>query len=209
MRITVIGASAGVGLETVRRALELGHTVTSLSRTIESLPRDPALTAISGSALNSDDVTRAITGAQAVLITLGTGSSMKATTLYTDAAQVIIHAARAIESTAPIITVTGFGAGDSSAYQNVLTRTVMKVLLGKVYANKTGMEQLLAASGLSWEIVRPGRLTNAPRTGHYRAIADYSAAMKVTTITRADVADYLVTEAVDLKNLHRYPALTS
>jgi putative NADH-flavin reductase len=36
MNITVIGASAGIGLETVKRALERNHNVTTLSRFVQT-----------------------------------------------------------------------------------------------------------------------------------------------------------------------------
>ncbi|MEU6214525.1 NAD(P)H-binding protein [Streptomyces sp. NPDC047023] len=208
MNITVIGASAGVGLESVKRALEAGHSVTTLSRSTDSLPEHPSLRVVQGSALDVLDVTKAIEGADAVLVALGTGNSTKATTLYTDAAAVLVEAAAQTQTTAPFITVTGFGAGDSSPYQGFIMRTVMKTLLGKIYENKTSMEQILAASGVRWEMVRPGRLTSGPRTGSYRVLTHYTPGMSVKSISRADVADYLVREAEQLANLGRYPALT-
>ena len=207
MNIGIIGASAGLGLRTVNRALEAGHTVTTLSRSTDTLPTNPALRAIAGSALDAGAVARAISGADAVVVTLGTGKSRKPTTLYTDAARVLIAAG--IDTAVPVLTVTGFGAGDSAAYQNPAIRLGMKVALGKVYANKTEMEHMLAASSLSWEIVRPGVLTNKPATGRYRVITDYSHGMKVGSISRNDVAEYLVTEAEKQANLGRYPALTN
>ena len=209
MNITIIGASAGVGLRTVVRALEAGHTVTTLARTTGTLPAAPALHPITGSALNPGDVTRAITGADAILVTLGTGRSRAPTTLYTDAARTLIGAAQEMGTTAPVITVTGFGAGDSTAYQNPLFRTAQKLLLGKVYENESEMQNLLSTSSLSWDIPRPARLTNGPRTRGYRVITDYTHTMKTSSISRDDVADYLVTEAGQRGNLRRYPALTN
>ena len=51
MKITVIGASAGVGLEVVKRALFRGHQVTALSRSGLPLPAHQKLTSILGNAL--------------------------------------------------------------------------------------------------------------------------------------------------------------
>ncbi|MCE1161148.1 MAG: hypothetical protein LWW74_08140 [Burkholderiales bacterium] len=44
MNIAIIGASAGVGLETVKRALDLGHHVTTLARSELLVPDVPNLT---------------------------------------------------------------------------------------------------------------------------------------------------------------------
>jgi len=75
MKITVIGASAGVGLSVVRRALVRGHEVATLSRRLETLPEHAKLTRIRGSSTNAQDVRQAVQGAEVILVTLGTGDS--------------------------------------------------------------------------------------------------------------------------------------
>ena len=59
----------------------------------------------------------------------------------------------------PVIVVTGFGAGDSAQFQNPVGRMFMKALLGRMYADKSRMEDILTATSLQWEIVRPGTLS--------------------------------------------------
>jgi uncharacterized protein YbjT (DUF2867 family) len=49
MKITIIGASAGVGLEVTRLALQKGHDVTTLSRRIVPIPDHAKLTRVQGS----------------------------------------------------------------------------------------------------------------------------------------------------------------
>jgi uncharacterized protein YbjT (DUF2867 family) len=82
VKVAVIGASAGVGLEVVKQLIEAGDSVTTLSRRTDSIPGSPQVTRVQGSALNESDVLRTIEGADAVLVTLGTGMSTKATGLY-------------------------------------------------------------------------------------------------------------------------------
>jgi len=113
MKITVIGASAGVGLEVVRLALQKGHEVTSLSRSVEPLPKDHKLHIVQGSSKSADDVRHAIEGAEAILVALGTGNSTKATTLYTDSARALLQVLKETGAIPPLIVLTGFGAGDS------------------------------------------------------------------------------------------------
>ena len=209
MKITIIGASAGVGLRTAIRTLEAGHNVSTLSRTMPALPTTPALRPILGSALNPDDVANAVSDADAILVTLGTGRSRKPTTLFSEASRVLVATVTKLGISAPVLVLTGFGAGDSDGYQKPVLRIGMKILLGKIYQDKTRMEQELSASPLNWEIVRPARLTNGPCASTYRAITDYTASMKITSVSRDDVADYLVTEAEKPLNLHRYVALTT
>jgi len=207
MKIAILGASAGVGLLCVQQALARGHEVTTLSRDTDSLPQHSQLTAIKGSATNLPDLRRALDGAQAVLVTLGTGTSTKATTLYTDAARALIAVQKESGSQAPFIVLTGFGAGNSAAYQGFVTRLLFKLLLADIYKNKSDMERLIAASALRWMCVRPGRLTNKPRTERYRVETEYRPGMNIGAIGRADVADYMVKQAESPTALGKYPAL--
>ena len=84
MKITIIGASAGVGLLCVKQALDRNHEVTALSRNLAPLPKHPGLTSIKGSATNASDIKDAIKNADAVIVAIGTGTSTKATTLYSE-----------------------------------------------------------------------------------------------------------------------------
>ena len=207
-QITIIGASAGVGLLCVNQALTRGHKVVTLSRSTDSLPTHPNLISIKGNATNKEDIIKAIQNSDAVIVALGTGKSMKATTLYTDSAHALIEAQKETKTTIPFIILVGFGAGNSSQYQNIFIRMAMKILMGALYKNKTQMEELIAASSIKWEFVRPGILTNHEFTGKYRVVTYYSKDMKINKISRADVADYLINQAENPTDLGKYPALS-
>ena len=111
MNITIIGASAGVGLETVKRALVRNHNVTTLSRSKINLPSNQNLTTLKGSATNKDDLKKSIEKADTVIVALGTGKSMKPTTLYTDFAKLLVEVQKETNTQIPFIVLTGFGAG--------------------------------------------------------------------------------------------------
>ncbi|HOU46979.1 MAG TPA: NAD(P)H-binding protein [Chitinophagales bacterium] len=77
MNITIIGASAGVGLECVKRALARNHKVTTLSRSEIKIASSENLTTLRGDALNKSDLLKAVQSADAVIIALGTGKNIK------------------------------------------------------------------------------------------------------------------------------------
>ncbi|WP_262922887.1 NAD(P)-dependent oxidoreductase [Hymenobacter cellulosilyticus] len=108
-----------------------------------------------------------------------------------------------------MLILTGFGAGSSAAYLSWFMRLVIRLFLGPEYRDKTQLEEMLSQSNLRWEIVRPGMLTNSPRTGKYRVLLALTPGMKVGKIARADVADFLLQQAEHPTFLHQYPALTS
>lgn len=195
MNIAVIGASAGVGLETVKLALARHHTVIALSRSSIPLPDYPRLKTIQGSALRKEDLRLVIHMADAVIVTLGTGTSRAATTLYSDFAQVLLEACRETGSTVPFIFLTGFGAGESENCYSLPAKFIFRLLLKNVYTDKTRMEEMIMASDLPWIIVRPGILRNRPLTGTYRAETRLYKGIKIRTINRADVAHYMLSQA--------------
>ena len=207
MKIAIVGASAGIGLEATRIALQRGHEVTTLSRRVVPLPDQPSLKRIQGSAINPSDVRPAVEGAEAILVTLGVKSPF-ATRLFSDSAHILLRALRETHTSAMLIVLTGFGAGDSWNYNSFPMKLMFSLLLKKVYADKSEQERVIAAGYPRWEIVRPGRLTNGTRTGQYRVLDNLAEGMNVGAISRADVAHFMVMQAENRTYLGKYTALT-
>ena len=70
--VLIIGASRGIGLETVKAALEAGHSVRALARSARRIPIDhPKLEKMAGDALEMATVKRALTGVDVVTQSLG------------------------------------------------------------------------------------------------------------------------------------------
>lgn len=63
MNITIIGASAGVRLETVKSALDRNHHVTSLSQREINFPSNSKLSNQKGKTTNKEDLKKAINNA--------------------------------------------------------------------------------------------------------------------------------------------------
>ena len=207
MKITVIGASAGVGLHATRLALEKGHHVTALSRRSVPLPDHAKLKRVQGTATNTHDVRAAVEGADAILVTIGVKSPF-ATTLFSDSARTLLRVLQDSGSSATLLVLTGFGAGDSWNYNSLPMKILFTLLLKKVYADKSEQERIITGSYPRWEIVRPGRLTNGTMTEHYRVLSDLVIGMRVGAISRADVAHFMVTQAEQPTYLGQYPTLT-
>jgi putative NADH-flavin reductase len=207
MNITVIGASAGIGRAVVALALSRGHTVTALARNPEPLPEHPRLRKLPGDATSVAALRAAVGGAEAVIITIG-ARGRKTPELFVRTGQALLQAAAETGLTAPVLVVTGFGAGASRAYLNLFMRAVIGLLLPAEYADKTRLEELLAASPLRWQIVRPGMLTNGPATGRYRVLPDLQPGLGIRRLSRADVADFLLRQAEHPTLLGKYPALS-
>ncbi len=117
MRVLIIGASKGIGLETTRQALDAGHDVRALARSATAIAvSNPSLEKMPGDALKTEDVEAALVGVDAVIQTLGVGLGdlFRPVHLFSDATRVLIAAMRS-QVVKRLICVTGFGAGDSRA----------------------------------------------------------------------------------------------
>ncbi len=207
MTIAIIGASAGIGLLTVERALASGHQVIALSRDTSPIPDHPALTKVNGSATSVADLKGLIINADAVLVTIGT-KKKKGTTLFSDTAQALITAYAETRSKAPLLVITGFGTGESRRYLGLFMKLVIRFFLRDQYTDKTRMEVMLAKSLIRWEIVQPGILTNGSHTGNYRVQSSLHKGMQVGRISRADVADFMINQAENPTFLGQHVAIS-
>ena len=208
MRVLIVGASKGIGLETTRQALDAGHDVRALARSATAIAvTNPSFEKIRGDALKTEDVEAALVGVDVVIQTLGVGLGdlFRPVHLFSDATRVLIAAMRR-QGVKRLICVTGFGAGDSRASISCLQRLPFQIVFGRAYDDKSLQEKLIKESELDWTIARPGVLTNGPRTGRYRIIVEASQ-WRNGIISRADVAEFIVRQIGDQAYIHKTPVL--
>jgi putative NADH-flavin reductase len=208
MNITIIGASAGIGLEAVKRGLTRNHSITTLSRTEIGIEGNKSLNRILGDATNKADLLNSIQNADALIITLGTGKNMKATTLFSDFAKLLVEIHNEKKISIPVLFVTGFGAGESKNYVSWLVKMFLKYFLKDVYADKTKMEEIITGSDLNWTVVRPGRLLDKELTEKYRIENKLFKGINIGGINRADVADFLIKQAENQTELKKYVGIS-
>ena len=70
-------------------------------------------------------------------------------------------------------------------------------------------EQAIRESGLSWTIVHPPKLTNGRRTGTYRSGEDVAVTSFLPSISRADVAEFMVRQLTNETYVRGRPRLMS
>ncbi|GAA2266583.1 NADH-flavin reductase [Streptomyces ruber] len=198
MRLTVFGATGGVGQEIVRLALAAGHQVTAVVR-------DPARLTVTGEGLEvaGADLTDpgpllpALTGRDAVLSGLGARSRKDAGV----AARLTRTVLRAMDSAGVlrIVVVSAAPLAPPPQDDPVVDRVVRAILrrvLADTYADLREMEAELERSAADWTSVRPPKLTDGPLTGTYRtAVGGVPRAGR--TLARADVAHAMLAAAGD------------
>lgn len=194
MNLVVIGASRGIGLETVKSALERGHEVTALLRDPTKLGLEhPRLRKLRGDVGSASEVAEALAGQDAVCTCVGIAPTRKPVDIFSRGARNVLAALEGAPGT-KFVCVTGVGAGDSRGHGGFLYDKIFQpLLLATIYADKDREEALVKASGADWLILRPGFLTNGPKTRKYRAILKLSG-VTAGKISRADVADFILNQ---------------
>jgi len=206
--VLVIGASGGIGRETLTAALDAGHRVRAFSRSADTFDlRHDRLDTCRGDATNVADIDAALDGIEVVVQTLGVSASelFKPVSLFSESTQVLLPAMKR-HAIRRLVAVTGFGAGDSHDAIGLLQMVPFRAMLGRAYDDKDVQERLIKNSGLDWTIVRPGILTNSPRGGSYRVLEKPSQ-WRNGVISRADVADFILRSIDDDDFIHKDPVL--
>lgn len=208
--VLVIGASRGIGLETVKAALAAGHSVRAFARSAPTIGiSDPKLTKVTGDARVRNDVSAACKGVDAVISTVGVSSLRDlvfGTTLFSDSTRVLTGAMQDA-GVRRLLLVTGAGAGNSRGRINFLYDNLLfPLVLQRAYNDKDVAEDIVMKSGLDWTIVRPGALTNRPAERRYKALTEMKD-WRGGFISRADVADYLIKIIDDPATIGKTPLL--
>ena len=192
--VLVIGASRGIGLKTVERLLANGHNVRAFARSADRIKIScDNLEYVRGNALDAKDLKPTLHGIDAVVqslgVPLGPDLIIRPVTLFSKATQILISLME--QSPAKrLISVTGFGAGDSRNRISPLQKFPFRLLFGRAYDDKSIQEDFIRQSKLDWTIVRPVVLTNGPQTGNYQVLTEPND-WRNGFISRADVADFL------------------
>ncbi|WP_454789396.1 NAD(P)-dependent oxidoreductase [Mycolicibacterium lutetiense] len=198
MRLVIFGANGATGRVLTRRALDAGHSVVAVTRHPGAFPvTGAALTVAEADVRDADAVSVAVDGADAVLSTLGVTFTMDPVDTYSIGVGNIVTAMHrtGVERLAVVSStaIADYPGRTDMPFALRLVQPVISRVFGKtLYADMRRMEDIVAASGLNWTIVRPSGLFDLPDVTEY--IAGRRDPVGAFT-SRTDLADYLLTLA--------------
>jgi putative NADH-flavin reductase len=192
MKFLVLGATGSVGSEIVKQALDRGHALTAFVRSPGRLEvfRD-RITIVQGDLLNRSNFAQVLEGQDVVLSALGPRNPKANGRLLESFASVLTSAMLDSKVRRVVVLSVAFlfkGLIIPPAY------LFGRLLFPHHVADANAMEEIVRRSGLDWTIVRPPQFTYKPRTGKYR-VREGSLPLFGFTISRADVADYMIRAA--------------
>jgi putative NADH-flavin reductase len=208
MNLLIIGSSRGTGRALVDLALSQGHAVTALVRNPSKIKTThDHLTIVKGDVLDSHSVDAAVMGKDAVLSTLGHKRWFIPTTILSQGTKNVITAMER-HGVKRIVCETSLGVGDSRGKLGLYyTLFVIPFIIYFYYRDKEKQEQYIRESALDWVIVRPGQLTNGQKRGAYRHGLNVGNRLLTVSISRSDVADFMLKQVSDDTYLRSTPGV--
>jgi len=209
-KITVFGATGGTGKQVVEQALASGCEVVAYVRNPSKLGiANEQLSVIQGEFSDAASVESAVAGADAVISTLGPRGGSKNKPL-TYGMQNIIAAMKKQGVRRLIITST-LSAKDSNDKPEFRARFLVglvKRTMNDAYEDIVSVPEAVRASDLDWTIVRLTLLNNKPKSGKVRA--GYVGTGEVGSgISRADIANFMLSQIEDEKYVRQAPAISN
>ncbi|HKT02416.1 MAG TPA: SDR family oxidoreductase [Rugosimonospora sp.] len=200
MKLTIIGATGGIGRQLVTQSLAAGHDVTAVARNPRDLPAGAHTATVDFTDPDPGALAAAVKDTDGVLSTLGPRRPRAEAGIASRGTRALIAAMAAtgvrrivVVSAAPVGPVPDPGDGFLMRH---LGSPLARALLRAHYDDLALMEQLLRDSGLDWTVSRPPRLTNGPLTGRYRTAFGRNIRGGVV-ISRADVAHQMLAALVE------------
>ena len=193
MKLVIFGATGGTGTQLLQQALERGHQVTAIVRDPAAITLTHArLQVKAGDAMRPASFAHALPQQDAVLSAIGISSfwaSLKPMTFHRQSARNIVE--QMTKADIPrLVCLTSVGVLDEPIGP-LFYRWLIKPLLKPKYDDMRLMEQTIGKSKLAWTIVRPFRLVDGERTGHYR-VGVSGTLDDAGSISRADVAEFML-----------------
>jgi putative NADH-flavin reductase len=191
MKMTVFGATGGIGGHVVRQALDAGHKVTAVVRDPSRFDiSHPALEVAEVPGLTDPEVLRPVLETSDAAISGVGPRTRKDSPVASSATRGILRAMEA-SGVRRFVAVSAVPVGPVPKGESFVNRRLLPPFINAfardVYVDLAEMEDEIRRSATEWTIVRPPKLTNKPLSGKYRTIVGGNVP-RGYTISRADVA---------------------
>jgi putative NADH-flavin reductase len=191
MKLLILGATGGTGLQVVNQALERGHTVTAFVRNGGPLEKfENRISVVRGNLLASAELGQVLTDQEAVVSAFGPRLPIaKADSdLLQRFAVSLTNGMQKAGVRRVVIESTAFLFKDAIIPP---AHFFGRLFFAGIVRDAGEMENIVENSGLDWTLVRPPQLTNKPPTGKYRTKIGHLPPFGFN-ISRADVADFMI-----------------
>ncbi len=212
MRVTVFGASGKIGRLVVDRLLDDGNEVLAYVRDPAGIPwSHTRLTVAVGELADSAALRRAVSGSAGVISALGPARRRSTGgTALTDGTRTIVAAmdVEGVRRYVGLATPVVPDRRDGRTLRATLLPLIAKVRYPGALREIRGMTAAVTGSDLDWTIVRINNPVDRPGTGTLR-VGFLGRDKLFATMTRTDIAAFLITQLTDTTFVHAAPAISN
>lgn len=210
MKITLFGATGAAGRIVLERALAAGHDVTAYVRDAGKLPRAmPHLKVVEGRLDDAAAIDRAVAGQDAVISLLGPKGDSRGLPVSRGTALIVAamqrHGVKRLVATA---TPSARDPNDRFSLSFVLAVRMIRILAHDAYDDIVATAATVRNSTLDWTLARLPMLAEPTpgATVHAGYVGDGK--LRLFSLSRNALADFLLAEATDPRWVRKAPALS-
>jgi putative NADH-flavin reductase len=171
MKVLIFGATGGSGRAAMEHLLSQGHEVTAFTRAPNAdAAATPRVRYVTGDVMNPSDVELAVTGQDAVIVTLGIrenplrvrffGPARTPMDVRSAGTRHVIEAMQK-QGVRKLVVQTSYGVGETRDRLSFVDKLFFDLILKPQIADTEKQETDVLGSGLDWVIVQPVHLTDA------------------------------------------------
>jgi putative NADH-flavin reductase len=212
MRITVFGATGKIGRLVVEQLLAAGHEVTALVRNpAKQAITHPKLTVQTGQLSDTAAVRDVVRGSDAVISALGPSLRRSAKGIpLTEGTRIIVAAVHdaGVRRFIGLATPSVPDPRDRPTAKAKILPLLAKTMFPNALTELVGMTAAVTGSNLDWTVARITNPTDRPAKGSVR-VGFLGRDTVGSTMSRADIAAFLVGQLTDTTYLKTAPAISN
>lgn len=210
MRITLFGGTGPTGRLVLDKALAAGHAVTAYVRDASKLDiSSPQLTVIEGQLNDTAAIERAVAGQDAVISVLGPRGSSAGLPISRGTQRIVDAMKRqGIRRLIAVATTSAPDPADRFSLSFVLAKRIIGLVARDAFDDLRATAVVVRNSGLEWTLARLPMLAEPKRgaTVHAGYVGDGQ--LRLFSLSRNVLADFLLAEATDPHWVGKAPALS-
>lgn len=204
MKVLIFGASGKTGHHLIRVALSRRHKVSAFVRDPSRLLIDYSrLRIFEGDVRDIEAVGNAVRGQDAVVCALGVRVKSPSNVL-SEGTWNIVRAMKSHDVRRLICLSSAGVLGNDAGF--ILRRIQIPLLYRHIFEDKKRQLEIVQNSGLDWVVIRPPALNDDPLIGKYEISKDRPVNR---TITRIDLAIFMINQLKSKEFVHKMPAVSN
>lgn len=210
-KVTIFGGTGATGQLVIQKALSAGYSVNAYARTPSKISiQHPNLSIAEGDLTDIDKIEASVTGADAVISLLGPSGKSKGLVISSGIKN-IINAMQKVGVKRLIATATPSYKDGNDKFQFGFAFGIfmVKVLLKDTYQDIVETGEQISKSQLDWTIVRLPMLSNSSSRSKLNIGYTGDGKVKLFSLTRTDLADFLIQQLDDKTYLRQAPVISN